>query len=67
MVLSCPYGNSHEPLEADTTMYKYPWIAFEAWLATDEKECRSLHRHVTGHGEKNPGEAVIIAPWPYMA
>ena len=65
MVLSCSYGDSHEPLKADTTMCKYPWIAFEAWLATDEKECRSLHRHVTGQGDL--GEAVITAPWPYMA
>lgn len=28
MVLSCPYGNSSQLLEADTTMYNYPWIEF---------------------------------------
>jgi acrylyl-CoA reductase (NADPH)/3-hydroxypropionyl-CoA dehydratase/3-hydroxypropionyl-CoA synthetase len=46
-------------------MYNFPWIAFAAWLPTDEQEFRSSHR--PARGREDPGEAVITAPWPYMA
>ena len=65
MILSCSYGNVDQPLKPDTTMYKYPWIAFQAWISTDDAESGSAHRQVTG--QDDPGEAVITAPWPYMA
>ena len=65
MVLSCSYGNVDQPLKPDTTMYNYPWIAFQAWISTDDEESGSAHRQVTG--QDDPGEAVITAPWPYMA
>ena len=48
----------------DTTVYKYPWVSFDAWVAADKSK---------SHGESLPvkkgeaGEAVITAPWPYMA
>ena len=44
MVLSCSYGNVDQPLKPDTTMYNYSWIAFQAWISTDDAESGSTHR-----------------------
>ena len=65
MVLSCAYGNTDQPLKLDTTMRSFPWIAFSSWISTDEAECGSMHR-VASRAD-DPGEAVVTAPWPYMA